>query len=124
MGSAAGFLTSIGGENIYEHSRQLTEALIAELQTVKRLQAFPGDVSAERIPVVSFTVESIPADNIAAILSTRYSIMIRSGAHCAEPLVRHFGERSLARISLHLYNTLEEIAYIGDSLRKLCSMFR
>jgi cysteine desulfurase/selenocysteine lyase len=49
--------------------------------------------------------------------------MVRSGVHCAEPLVRHFGEKGLARVSLGLYNTAEEVAYVGESLRAISRFF-
>lgn len=123
MGAATEFLKAIGMENVYKHSKQLTEALVSQLQAIKKLRIQPKKSSGERIPIVSFAVRGISADDIAAILCNRYGIMVRSGVHCAEPLVTHFGENSLVRISLHLYNTISEIDYIADSLRKFCKFF-
>jgi cysteine desulfurase/selenocysteine lyase len=123
MGAAAKFLATIGMENIYKHSKQLTATLVSELDTIKGLRAHPENSSSERMPIASFTVQGISADNIAAILCNRYNVMVRSGVHCAEPLLRHFGERGLVRISLYLYNTIDEVAYITESLRKLCQFF-
>jgi hypothetical protein len=57
------------------------------------------------------------------IFCNRFGIMVRPGVHCAEPLARHFGERSLVRISLYLYNTPDEVGYIAESLRKLARSF-
>jgi len=123
MGAAAKFLKAIGMENIQEHSIQLAESLFNKLEAISGLRVVPEKSSAERMPIVSFTIRGISADNIAAILCNRYNIMVRSGVHCAEPLIRHFGESGLVRISLYLYNTVGEVAYIADSLRKLCEFF-
>lgn len=123
MGAAARFLTSVGLPDIYEHSLQLAEALVAEVATIPGLRTFPPDNSAERLPVVSFAVGDMPADDVAAILCNRYNIMVRSGVHCAEPLLRHFGVNGLTRISLHVYNTGAEVEHIGRSLREFCRFF-
>lgn len=123
MGAAARFLMGLGMENVYKHSERLAEALVSELRSVDGIRTFPEDSPSERMPIASFAVPGVSSDDIAAILCNRYGIMVRSGVHCAEPLVRHFGENSLARISLYLYNTVDEVAYIGESLRKLCTTF-
>jgi cysteine desulfurase/selenocysteine lyase len=120
VGAAAAFLMDIGQENVYQHSRQLAAALVSELKTIGRLRAYPQNSAAERLPIVSFAVEGMAADDVAGMLCNRYNIMVRSGVHCAEPLVRRFGEKGVSRISLHLYNTTDEVAYIADCLRTLC----
>jgi len=123
MGEAARFLMDVGMENVHDHSRRLAAALVEQLGSVDGLRMFPENNSTERMPVVSFAVPGMSENNVAAILCNRYSIMVRSGVHCAEPLVRHYGEPGLTRASLYLYNTLDEVAYIGESLRKLCDSF-
>jgi cysteine desulfurase/selenocysteine lyase len=120
MGAAARFLMELGMEDVHRHAAELTEALVAELQPVEQVRTYPQGTSANRLPIVSLGVPGLSADDVAAILCNRYGIMVRSGVHCAEPLVRHFGVNGLARVSLHLYNTVDEVHYIGDSLRKLC----
>jgi cysteine desulfurase/selenocysteine lyase len=105
---------------VLRHATELAETLTAELGVIQGLQLYPRDPSAERLPIVSFAVPGLAADDVAALLSNRYGIMVRSGVHCAEPLVRHFGEKGLARVSLHVYNTVDEVRFIGESLRKLC----
>ncbi len=123
MGAAAKFLTSIGMENVLSHSEELTKSLVSELKGIKGLCIRPETSSNHRIPIVSLTIQGISVDDIGAILCNRYNIMVRSGVHCAEPLVRYFGEEGLARISLYLYNTKSEVTYIAESLRRLCNLF-
>ena len=123
MGAAARFLSNLGMENVYRHSRELADALIGELSAIEGIRTYPRNASSERMPIASFSVGKMSENDVAAILCNRYNIMVRSGVHCAEPLLRHFGAKGLARISLYLYNTLDEVAYIGDSLRKMCIFF-
>ncbi len=123
MGAAARFLMDLGMENVHRHSRHLAGALIEGLASIEGLRLYPPPSSAERMPVASFAVPGLAADDVAAILCNRYNIMVRSGVHCAEPLVRHYGEPGLVRVSLYLYNTLEEVEYICESVRGLCRAF-
>jgi cysteine desulfurase/selenocysteine lyase len=123
MGAAARFLASVGMADIHQHSRELAHALAGELDGIPGLRPVPRKNSAERLPIVSFGVGEMAANDVAAILCNRYNIMARSGVHCAEPLVRRFGEKGLTRISLHVYNTSEEVSTIGRSLREMCRFF-
>ena len=120
LGAAARFLDNLGMENVYAHSRALARTLHEQLASIEGLRTLPGDSADHRMPIASFAVGDMSADDAAAILCNRYNIMVRSGVHCAEPLMRHFGEHGMARISLYLYNTTEEVEYIGDSLRRMC----
>ncbi len=123
MGAAARFLRGLGMDQVREHGRALADALAQQVRTVEGIRAYPRDGAGERVPVASFALASLSADDVAALLCNRYGVMVRSGVHCAEPLVRHFGETSLTRVSLGLYNTAEEVAYIGESLRALARFF-
>jgi len=114
----------LGMDKVREHSRRLTEALVNKVSSVNGIRVFPSDSGGDRVPIVSFAVGKMSPDDAAAILCNRYNIMVRSGVHCAEPLVRHFGQRGLVRISLCLYNTVEEIEYIGESLNGLRSILQ
>lgn len=123
LGAAAEFLLRVGPAKIYEHSRQLATALLRELEGIPGLQLRPASSNVERLPTVSFTVADVSGDDVGGMLSNRYAIMVRSGAHCAEPLLRHLGERSLVRVSFALYNTLDEVRYVTESLRTVCRFF-
>lgn len=120
LGAAARFLSSVGMQDVHEHSRQLARALADEVGSIDGVRVLAGNSGDGRMPIASFAVGAVSANDAAAILCNRYGIMVRSGVHCAEPLMRHFGESGLARISLYLYNTLDEVEYIGMSLRRMC----
>lgn len=122
LGAAASFLNRLGMDDVLEHSRALAEALYAEMAAVPDIRIVAQKAPERQIPILSFAHKALPADQIAAILCNRYNIMVRSGVHCAEPLVRHFGEKGLVRASLYLYNTLDEVKYIAESVRALCEL--
>ena len=121
MGSAAQFLMRVGMDNVQQHASELTTALIRSLKKVKGITLFP-DSETDRIPIAAFTVTGVSAGDAAAILCNRYNIMVRSGVHCAEPLLRHFGQAGLVRVSLHAYNSLEEVDVIVAAVGKLCEV--
>jgi cysteine desulfurase/selenocysteine lyase len=121
MGAAAKFLMQIGMEEVKQHAEELSAALVRGLREIRGITLFP-DGEGDRIPIASFTVNGVSAGDAAAILCNRYNIMVRSGVHCAEPLLRHFGQTGLVRVSLHVYNTLEEVAAIVEAVGKVCGV--
>lgn len=122
MGAAARFLMQNGMEDVEQHAGELAVALVRGLNKIEGITLFPGNSEVDRIPVASFTVNGVSAGDAAAILCNRYNIMVRSGVHCAEPLLRHFGQTGLVRVSLHLYNTLDEVTGIVAAVGKLCDV--
>jgi cysteine desulfurase/selenocysteine lyase len=123
LGAAAEFLLRLGMPAVREHGRELADVLLRELRDIPGLRLHPPPSDAERLPTASFTVAGVSGDDVGGMLSNRYAIMVRSGAHCAEPLLRHLGEQSLVRVSLALYNTLDEVRYVAESVRTVCRFF-
>jgi len=82
------------------------------------------EVTAEnvknRIGVVSFTIDKIHPHEIAYLLDERAAILVRSGDHCCIPLMRHLGlENGTVRASLYLYNTLEEVDLLIETVEEI-----
>ncbi|HET9484889.1 MAG TPA: cysteine desulfurase, partial [Xanthomonadales bacterium] len=106
LGAAVDYLAGIGMDRIeaYEHEllRYATEAV----------RAVPGlriiGEAAHKVPVLSFLVEGAHAHDLATIMDTD-GVAVRSGHHCAHPLMQFFGVAATARASLSFYNTREEI---------------
>ena len=73
----------------------------------------------DRIGMASFVLPGFPAGELARVLCDRFGIMTRSGHHCAEPLVRHFGQSHMVRVSLYFYNTFAEVSYIVRALGRV-----
>jgi cysteine desulfurase/selenocysteine lyase len=123
MGAAARFLMKLGMENVFAHERRLARRLIGRLAEIDGLRLYPSAATEDRLAVASFAVPGMSENDAAAVLCNRHNVMVRSGVHCAEPLVRQYGETGLVRVSLHLYNTLEEVDLIADAVGSLCRVF-
>jgi cysteine desulfurase/selenocysteine lyase len=79
--------------------------------------------AAERVPVVSFTIENAHATDLAVLLDIE-GIAVRSGQHCAHPLLQRFGVGATARASLAFYNTADEVDRFLVALDKVVGMLR
>ena len=124
LGRAADYLSGIGMGNVMDHERVLTTRLLAGLSSIEGVRVYGPPQGNDRIGVVSFTVGALHPHEVAHILDEAAGIMVRSGEHCAMPLLRHIGAPGgTVRASLHLYNntgdvddlvrTVEEIARIS-----------
>ena len=111
-------------ENISRHDQDLSSFLIRSLRELPEVQIFPEAIDhTRRIGIVSFLVREMNQDDIASILSSRFNIMLRSGVHCAEPLIRSFGVNGLLRASTHIYNTRQEVQALVDALKSIIATF-
>lgn len=125
LGAAVDYLEGIGCEAIGRRLAQLRQALDGLFQDMKGVAlASPVTPSVRRACIVSFNEASgtFPPDYLSRILSDTFGIMARSGHHCAHPLHDSLGINGTTRISLHFYNTLEEIRYFGESLQTILKM--
>ncbi|MCO6458863.1 MAG: cysteine desulfurase [Pirellulaceae bacterium] len=116
LGAAAEYLRRRAPlAEVERYERQLTSQLVTGLATIRRVRLWPREAPT-RVGIVSFTVEGLPADEIAMLLSHRSNIMVRSGVHCAEPLARQLGVPGFVRASLYFYNSTDDITRLLESL--------
>ena len=106
FGTAIDYLNSIGFDNIYEYENSL---LIYATEKLKKLQGIKiyGD-SIEKTGVISFNIDGIHAYDLGSILD-KFGIAVRTGQHCAQPVMDFFEIPGTIRVSLAFYNTKEEI---------------
>lgn len=120
LAAAIDFMESIGMERINEHERSLT------VRCMELLGKIPGmriiGQAAEREAVVSFLVGHIHHLDMGTLLD-RMGIAVRTGHHCAEPLMDRLGLTGTIRASLALYNTEAEIAALAEGVRRAARMF-
>ena len=121
-GAAVDYLNSVGMDNIFEHEEDITKYA---LEKFKELDGYniigPTDEEA-RGGVISFTHNKIHPHDIGEILD-KFGIAIRTGHHCAMPLVRSYEIVAAARASFYLYNTKEEIDLLIDALKEVVTYF-
>jgi cysteine desulfurase/selenocysteine lyase len=72
---------------------------------------------------VAFELPGLEAHGLAKILSNRYTIMVRSGYHCAQPLHEELGIRPTVRPSFYLYNTLDEVRVLATALGEIAAAY-
>ncbi|MDR2936568.1 MAG: aminotransferase class V-fold PLP-dependent enzyme, partial [Rikenellaceae bacterium] len=101
------------------------EALL--VRATKNLEAIDGvtiyGAQPGKCPIVSFTAAGTHPYDIGMILD-KQGIAVRTGTHCAEPLMTRFGLTGMARASFAVYNTLEEADVLAEGLRRALTMLR
>ncbi|UHQ19672.1 cysteine desulfurase [Lysobacter sp. KIS68-7] len=116
LGAAVGYLDGIGMAAIAAREAALLAHLTEEMQQVDGLRIL--GTAADKAAVVSFLVEGAHAHDLATLLDLE-GVAVRSGHHCAHPLMRFFGVPATCRASLAFYNTHEEIEAFAAALRKV-----
>ncbi|HSE62814.1 MAG TPA: cysteine desulfurase [Thermoanaerobaculia bacterium] len=121
LGTAVDYLSAIGIDRVTAHE----EDLLA--YATRTLSAIPGltiiGTAPEKIGVLSFVLEGVHPHDVGTVLDQE-GIAIRTGHHCAQPVMEFFGVPATARASLALYNTRDEIDALSEGIRKVLRMFR
>jgi cysteine desulfurase/selenocysteine lyase len=121
LAAALGCVERWGMEAIAAHEAELTRYALESLAGVEGLR-FVG-TARERGSVVSFVLDGIHPHDIGTVLD-REGIAIRTGHHCAQPVMERFGVPATARASFAAYNTRDEIDALAGALRSAVRMFR
>ena len=120
LGVAIDWVTSVGLERIAAHEHELL------LKTNRALSALPGlrliGTAARKAAVVSFVLDCAHPHDVGTILDQE-GVAIRTGHHCAQPVMTRFGVPATARASFAVYNTLDEVDRLVAGLAKVCEVF-
>tara|TARA_A100001037_G_C15152823_1_gene640706 strand:+ start:9287 stop:10507 length:1221 start_codon:yes stop_codon:yes gene_type:complete len=123
LGVACEYLQNIGMENVWNHEVEVGEYIFNKFKSLDNFEIL-GDKSKEkRGGVVSFSHNEIHPHDIGSGLD-RFGIAIRTGHHCAMPLVRSYGIVAASRASVYIYNTKEEIDIFIDRLLEVEEYFK
>ncbi|MBI4173660.1 MAG: cysteine desulfurase [Candidatus Aenigmarchaeota archaeon] len=123
LGAAVDYLNRIGLETIRRHEVQLTEHALEALREVKGLQVYGPAAAEDRGGVISFNLADIHAHDMATILDSE-GIAVRSGHHCAQPLMERLGLPATSRASFYLYNTAQEVDKLAETLQQARKVFK
>jgi cysteine desulfurase / selenocysteine lyase len=121
LGGAIDYLAKIGIENVTTHEKDLLDYATTLLTALPGLNVI--GTAREKIGVLSFTLDGIHPHDIGTVLDQE-GIAIRTGHHCAQPVMEFFGIPATARASLALYNTRADIDALVEGIRKVQRMFR
>ena len=121
LAKAIDYIDSIGFDAIQQHEQELTRYCIEQLQTIPEMQIY-GPTAESRDAVVSFNVGNIHHLDMGTLLD-RLGIAVRTGHHCAQPLMDRLGISGTVRASFALYNTKEEIDVLVAGIHRVAQMF-
>lgn len=117
---AIDYMENIGLDNIARHEQELTRYCMQQLRTIENIRLI-GEAE-QKDAVVSFLVGDIHHLDMGTLLD-RLGIAVRTGHHCAQPLMDRMGILGTVRASFALYNTLEEVDVLVEGVRKISKMF-
>ena len=120
LATAVDYLLGLGMDNIQKHEAMLTKYAMEQLSTIKDIR-FIG-TPRQKDAVVSFLVGDIHPFDLGTLLD-RLGIALRTGHHCAQPLMQRLGIQGTVRASFGLYNTKEEIDVLVKGIERVAAMF-
>lgn len=120
LAKALDYVSAIGMENIAAYEHELTLYAMQQLKTIPGIRIF-GEAH-EKSSVISFLVDQIHHFDMGTLLD-RLGIAVRTGHHCAQPLMQRLGIEGTVRASLAMYNTPEEIDALVAGINRVRTMF-
>ena len=121
LAKAIEYMECIGLDNIQQHEQELTRYCVEQLQTIDGINIY-GPLTPNRDAVVSFNVGNIHHLDLGTLLD-RLGIAVRTGHHCAQPLMTRLGIQGTVRASFALYNTKDEVDQLVNGIRRVVQMF-
>lgn len=125
LGAAIKFINEIGLKEIRQHEQFLTKTLLEGMKEIKGIIIYGPNDSAKQAPVVSFNFKDQDSSEVGFILDRVFDIASRTGLHCAPKAHQTIGTltQGTVRLSMSYFNTIEDINYTLDSLKKIAVEF-
>ncbi|MDY3842320.1 MAG: cysteine desulfurase [Prevotella sp.] len=120
LAKAIAYMERLGVDNIARHEQDLTRYATQQLQQIDGLRIYGN--AADKDAVISFLVGDIHHMDMGTLLD-RLGIAVRTGHHCAQPLIDRLGILGTVRASFALYNTRDEVDALVDGIRRVARMF-
>nr|WP_241865138.1 SufS family cysteine desulfurase [Corynebacterium pseudokroppenstedtii] len=122
LGAAVQFLQAIGMDAVEKHEHMLTEYALEKLNDIDGLRIIGPTTPEHRGSSVSFSLEGVHPHDLSQVLDDD-GIAVRSGHHCAWPIHRRMGIQASARASFYIYNTLDEVDKLAESICRARDFF-
>ena len=125
VGMAAGldYLQNIGLDKIHAWEMELTKSALQGLASIEGVKVIGPQGVENRGGVISFTVDEIHPHDVGQVLD-QYGVAVRTGHHCAWPLIRKLGLQGTTRASFYLYNDMNDVEVLIESVEAARDYFR
>ena len=123
LGSAIDYIENLGYDKIQEIEKEVLSYAREELSKLDFLDLYITPNENNHSSVISFNIKGIHPHDVASILDSE-GVCVRSGNHCAQPLMRFLGIDSTCRASFYIYNTKEDVDKLVSALNKAYDMFK
>jgi cysteine desulfurase/selenocysteine lyase len=123
LGAALNYLTKIGMGRIHAHEEILVERALTGLQNISGVEIIGSKSSVNRGSAISFTIEGVHPHDVGQVLDD-LGIAVRTGHHCAWPLMQELKLNATTRASFYLYNTPEEVDVFLDGINQVKKFFK
>ena len=122
LGTAIDYIENIGYDKIQEIEKEVVGYALEELKKLDFLELYVTSNVQNHSSVISFNIKGVHPHDVASILDSE-GVCVRSGNHCAQPLLRYMGIDSTCRASFYFYNTKEDVDKLIKALNKSYKMF-
>ena len=122
MSAAIDYIEAVGYENIEKHDKELVDYAVEKLSKLDYITLYMTNNPKHHSAVISFNIKGVHPHDVASILDNE-GVCVRSGNHCAQPLLRYIGIDSTCRASFYLYNTKEDVDRLVAAVEKAYKMF-
>ena len=123
LGAAIDYIENIGYENIQSIEKEVVDYAIQEMSKLDFIELHCTPNRENHSSVISFNIKGVHPHDVSSILDS-YNVCVRSGNHCAQPLMRYLGIDSTCRASFYIYNTKEDVDKLINALNKANDMFK
>lgn len=121
LAEAIKFLRTLDRKEVLAHEKALLDYATEQLGRIDGLRIY--GTTPDKCSIVSFNVEGVHNFDLGSVLD-RSGVAIRTGAHCADPVMAHYGVQGMARASFALYNTMEEVDVLVKAVQKAVRMLK
>lgn len=121
LGVAIDYMTSLGIDKLAQYEHDLLEAATAKVNAMNGVRII--GTAEQKASVLSFMVDGVHPHDVGTILDQQ-GVAIRTGHHCAQPVMQFFGISATARASFAFYNTMEEVNALIDGIKKVQELFK
>ena len=122
LSTAIDYLNKIGMKNVENIEKELLDYALEKMSNLDFVTIYGPKEVQKRASVISFNIKGIHPHDVASVLDSN-NVCVRSGNHCAQPLLRYMGIDSTCRVSFYVYNTKEDIDKLIEALYKTRDMF-